>query len=64
MSKFSPETDYPMSQQNAAGHTLRSDFFQLDPREAEEIQSHLASDVYANFTLDGKGTIFPLFSKI
>jgi len=51
---YSPETDYTISQQNAAGHTLRSDFFQLDAREAEEIQSHLASDVYANFTLDGK----------
>ena len=53
-----------MSQQNAAGHTLRSDFFQLDPREAEEIQSHLASDVYANFTLDGKGQICPKLSEM
>ena len=61
MKKLSPETDYAPTAQNAAGHTLRNDFFQFHEREAEQIQSHLDNDVYANFTLDGKGTLFTPF---
>ena len=52
------DAEFGISQQNAAGHTLRSDFFQLDEREVEQIQLSMESDVYANFTLDGKGTVF------
>jgi len=46
------ESEFPLSHQNAAGHTLRSDFFQLDQREVELIQGTRSE--YSNFTLDGK----------
>ena len=48
------ENEFPISHQNAAGHTLRSDFFRLDEDEVEAIQSQ-SNPEYASFTLDGKG---------
>lgn len=50
---FNSENEFPISHQNAAGHTLRSDFFRLDEREVEAIQSQ-SNPEYASFTLDGK----------
>ena len=54
------ENEFPISHQNAAGHTLRSDFFRLDEDEVEAIQSQ-SNPEYASFTLDGKG-IYPRFT--
>jgi len=50
---FNSENEFPISHQNAAGHTLRSDFFRLDEDEVEAIQSQ-SNPEYASFTLDGK----------
>ena len=55
------ENEFPISHQNAAGHTLRSDFFRLDEDEVEAITQQ-SNPEYASFTLDGKGTLYSIKS--